>query len=237
MRNHNNKRFVGIVGDGGTDREILAHTARVCLGTSCEAVVLERQSLRDGIDEYWKTKKDNNDGVAEREVTKTVIGVLAGALVDFESRIPRPLKASDFLILSTDAERHFTSHMNFFDPWAWQLISAGYLGMMRFTEGLVRNGRSLDLIPCLTLFIPFPSTEVLIAAVRAEREIRGIHARELKARIYNTKNLSELQDDDFNELALMHITPEGLTRAFRFVPEARNVLGALGACFTCPCLG
>ena len=66
--------------------------------------------------------------------------------------------------------------------------------MKRFTEGLVRNGRTLDLIPFLTLFIPFPSTEVLIAALREEHEIRGIRARELKQKLYNTTHLSELQE-------------------------------------------
>ena len=77
MCNHNNKRFVGIVGDGATDRTILAHTARVCLGISCETVALERQSLRDSVDEYWKTKKHDDDGSAEHAVVKTVVGVLA----------------------------------------------------------------------------------------------------------------------------------------------------------------
>ena len=45
MSDHNDKRYIGIVGDGGTDRDILARTAKVCLGECCQIVDLRGRAF------------------------------------------------------------------------------------------------------------------------------------------------------------------------------------------------
>ena len=138
------------------------------------------------------------------------------------------------MILSTDAERCFNNQSHCFEPWAWNLVSSGYLGIEKFVESQVLQGRTSEFIPLVTLFIPFPSTDVFVAALREEKEVRSLRARELKQRLYNTTNLHELHPDSLDELALMFIERQGLSRAFSLVPEARDVLATLGACWACP---
>lgn len=226
-----NRRYIGIVGDGGTDRAVLAHTARICIGEGCEIVELRRQKLRDSIDEYWQLQRDGEDGdTADQVVVKAVVGVLVAALSDFESRIPRVLDSSDLLVLSTDAERYINNEIHYFERWAWRLIAAAYLGIEKFVQAQIVLGRSCELIPEVSLFIPFPSTEVFVAAIREEKECRGVRALELKQRLYGTTNLNELGTDAFKELALDFIEKDSLKQAFKTVPEVRDVLTTLRAC-------
>jgi hypothetical protein len=98
-----NKRYIGIIGDGGTDREILGRVAKAVLGHGCEIIDLRRQSLRSSVDEYWKMKKDEDGEGAEREIVKSVMGVLIAALDDFERRIPRSILSSDIVIVGLRA--------------------------------------------------------------------------------------------------------------------------------------
>ena len=86
MSDHNDKRYIGIVGDGGTDRDILARTA-----TCCNQMTLHGRAFVTVLTEYWKVKRNDDAGVAEREVVKSVFGVLMGALAEFENQIPRRL--------------------------------------------------------------------------------------------------------------------------------------------------
>jgi hypothetical protein len=230
MSGHTDRRYVGIVGDGGTDREIVAQVARMCLGSPCEIIDLRRQSLRDSIDEYWKLKKGDDDGAAENGIVKAVLGVLVAALGDFEARIPRAASSSDVLVLSSDSERYFRNEAQYFEPWAWSLISSAYLGIERFVQAQVGQGRSWSIIPRMALFIPFPSTDVLVAGIRREA-FRGMKALELKQLLYGTTNLNELGPEELNEQALMFIEQKSLADAFRLIPEARNLLTTLGASY------
>jgi hypothetical protein len=227
MNNDNDTRYVGIVADGGTDRAILAHTAGVCLGSSCVIVELRRQCLRDSIDKYWQLK-DTSRQAAEKHLVSAIQGVLMGALADFEARIPRATLATDVLILASDAERHFKDHRErYFEPWAWNLISTAQLGIERFVEWQVSDGRSCEYIPLTRVFIPFPSTDVLVAAVREEEE-RGMRALELKERLYQTTNLYQVPIDELARRALDFIRSDTLKRAFHRLPELRSVLTSFG---------
>ena len=64
-----------------------------------------------------------------------------------------------------------------------------------------------------------------------ETECYGKDAGELKKMLYNTTNLATISPEDFEELALRHITLDGINLIFKQVPESRlfiNFLSAIG---------
>jgi len=221
-------RYVGIIGDGGTDREVLGKVTSLLLEDTCSIQWLKRQSIRDCIDKFWKQAAESKGcgfpGDPSMRLSQAVTGILYGAFGDFRQQIPRDARESDVIVLSSDAEKHLEHNDRYFDNWAWILGKIIQRGAERFYAEMTKQGCRLQDLPSVVSFVPFPSTDVMIAAFRKERHIRARSATELKQQLYGTTNLRELPPGDFQRCALAHITPGGLPEVYRRIPEARSLL-------------
>jgi len=234
-------RYIGIFGDGATDREILLEIVRCVLeessanNLSLEPVMLPQQKIRDYVDKYWNKSKHCDGcgfpGDPARELTNGVIQALYGAFIDFQAEADRPLGMQDMLLFSTDAERYLTQSERYFDDWAW-ILSKILLGAVeKFYHLKLREIYYPEYLPMISPLVLFPSTEIIVTAARTASgvEFNGYNknARQLKREIYGTDNLRSLPDGKFKREALNYITSEGIKFIYQYVPESRLFLQML----------
>jgi len=135
------------------------------------------------------------------------------------------------IILSSDAERPLAHRDHYFEDWAWIVSKILWLGIEKFYHALSRQGYPLELIPVVVPFLPFPSTDILVAGAQTSPgtrfTARGKDARQLKRALYGTEDLRSLAPEDLAEKALSCLTPDGIRAIYREVPEARWLLHSL----------
>lgn len=234
-------RYIGIVGDGSTDREILWKIVQSVLeesdtnSLSLEPVMLPEQSIRDYVDDFWKEVAQNGGcgfpGDPARNLTNNVIDTLRGAFEDLQAAAERPLTVYDMLLFSTDSEKSLTQSERYFDDWAWILSKILFGAVERFYHLKLRDGFYPEYLPMIFPLVLFPSTEIIVAAARTPPGVkfngRDKSARQLKREIYGTDVLYSLTDGKFEREALDYITPEGIRLIYQYVPESRLFLQML----------
>jgi len=96
---------------------------------------------------------------------------------------------------------------------------------------MIRQGYGKENLPLIIPIVPFPSTDILIAVASGKARYYGKNARDLKKMLYDTTDLRTIGIEDFEELALRHITSERINLIFERIPESRffvNFLSAIG---------
>ncbi|MBM4031589.1 MAG: hypothetical protein FJ291_07365 [Planctomycetes bacterium] len=230
-------RYIGVVGDGGTDREILGCVVQHVLqeggaeGQPLMVVHLRRQNMRDYLDKYWRLVAQSGTAIAgepSRTLQRGVIATLYGAWEELKSHAKREITRRDMLVLSSDAERYLSRAEEYFEDWAWMLGATVILAAERFRHALSRRGYSLDYVPVVVPVVPFPSTDVLIAVARNSLtggiRARGADPRKLKKALYGTEDLRSLSQEDFRKHALTHIDAKAIAAMYSEVPEIRSLL-------------
>ncbi len=239
----NSFRFIGVLGDGTTDREIISHLITVLLeGTNnstnkVETVLLNRQNMRDNIDKFWIEYQKESTGKSGllndscKRLENAVVNVLYGAVEDFKNTIGRDLNRKDMIILSSDAEKYLINKDAYFDEWAWMLEKIVHRGIEKYYHVLSGWGYAVDNLPLIIPIIPFPSTEIIIASARAASGetiiIRGKQARELKKTLYRTYNLNSLEKGQLRKFALSYLTNDCIKDIYKDVPEIRTLFQTL----------
>lgn len=225
---------VGVIGDGATDYRILLKIVECVIPWYVNEYELRGQSFRDAVDRYWSDSGRTNDCWFPQEAATTlsdaVLRILYTAFSEFQS-LANNLTDHDILIVNTDTERHLENSDFYFNHWAFSLTKIFISRIERFCHEMIRRGYRKESLPLVIPILPFPSTDILIAVARGITGCYGTDARTLKNTLYGTTNLDTIQDDDFEELALEHITPDGIRLIFQRIPESRlfiNFLSAIG---------
>lgn len=225
---------VGVIGDGATDRLILLKMVECAVPWDVDGYELLRQSFRDAVDRYWSDSDRAEDCWFPKkpalDLRKAVSGVLHGAFYEFQSMVGS-FTDHDLLIVSTDTERHLRSSDLHFSCWVLGFTKIFISGIEHFYHNILNQGYGKENLPLIVPILPFPSTDVLVVAAKNETECYGRDARELKEMLYDTTNLATIPPEDFEELALRHITLDGINLIFEQVPESRlfiNFLSAIG---------
>ena len=230
---------IGIIGDGPTDLRVIGRLAE-CVVThgpglpeQPQIIELRRHNIRDAVDKYWQEASKSIDysisGQAGRRLQGTVFAMLRDAIAEFESQVRgENLSWRDVIVLSTDAERHFSSAENYFDAWAFQLPKILMAATEKIYHELVGWSHQPTSIPTIVPLPLYPSSEVIIAAARnGGLAFHNRSARELKQLLYRVPRMNQLSDDEFNRLALDHITTEALETIFQQIPEVRPFIHVL----------
>lgn len=215
--------YVGIVGDGSIDRAILSHIVQLFpRNKSVQIVWLTKQTIRDGIDKFWKLEKCLQN---QLELEKTVINVLIGALNDFKDKIPRETKSCDFIIFHSDSEKYLKSSSHYFEEWAWVLSKIMLRGIEKFYHKMSEHGYSIHSLPEVLPFIPFPSTEILLISTGTLGNINGRNkaASVLKETVYGTTNPNKEELEN----AISSVNKEHINNIYRCVPEIRLLFHSL----------
>jgi hypothetical protein len=218
---------------GLADRDILAEMVRCALAAEHRCpktlVHLRRQTIRDFLDKYWRNVCRDGcrfpDGAAER-LANGVLNTLQGGFQELAAQIGRPLTDEDLIIVSSDAERCLASAETFFSDWAWIVDKIVWRGIERFYDVMCQQGFGKQQLPSVVPFVPFPSTDIVVAAARGNigTALRGLKATQLKRLVYGTEDLYALSELKFRECALQAFDAVGLRRIFQLVPEARVLL-------------
>lgn len=234
--NYGNERYIAITADGPTDTEILFRFAACLLETQavCRKVTV-KESLRKGMDTFMKKASEKNDyklfGNPARLLREAVIKLLESSIGEFQTKISRELRYTDLLILHTDSEKHLNRSEQYFEEWAISISRIILTAIEDFCEKKVRQGYDLIYLPLIIPIIPFPSTEILIAAAktgnRSRFKFRGMKARDLKTKLYGVTDLGSLDEETFQTEAMRIITPESCRAVYKHVPEARSFLHTL----------
>ena len=243
--NNSVSRFIGIMGDGSTDREIIAYLVEVILkGTGnsdnrVTPILLHRQNIRDDIDKFWREyqveeKADKNTSILNssfKNLESAVANVLFGATADFEGHIGRPLTKREMIILCSDSEKVLRNKDAYFEEWAWMMEKIIQRGIEKYYHTLSGRGHSVENLPLTVPVIPFPSTDVLIASAKSASEqsvaVRGRKANELKTSLYGTDNLSSLKPDGLEQHAFIYLTNDNVQTIYRDIPEVRTLFQTL----------
>ncbi len=226
---------VGVIGDGATDRQILLKMVECAIPWDVNECELPGQSFRIAVDRYWRDSDREEDCWFPQkpalDLRKAVSGVLYGAFYEFRSMVG-DVTDHDILVVSTDAERYLQDSDRYFDCWALGLTKIFMSGIEYFYHGMIRRERlRRGDLPLIIPIVLFPSTDILVAAARNMTGYYGTKAKDLKKLLYSTTDLRKVSTEDFGELALKHITPEGIDLIFERVPESRffvNFLSAIG---------
>ena len=231
MGNPDESRCVGVIGDGSTDREVVGRIAEVLLEDTCVVHELRRQSIRDGIDKFWKDARSADGcgfpGEPADSLSRVVVSVLRAAFADLGRHVPRSLCQKDIIVLCSDAERELTAANRYFENWAWALSMTIQHGVERFHSAVSTEGHQSRHVPTVISMLPFPSTDVLVAACKGTKRIRAKKARALKQELYGTENLNQLGANEFEKKALNHVTKDNLAQAYQHLPEVRSLLRIL----------
>lgn len=234
-------RQVAIVADGSTDYQILRCLIDASLGAADSGrhqnrfLQLEGLSLRDDVDRFWLDASHSDEYAlhepASMKLQNAVLDVLLTAINQFQEAIDRPLSDNDLLLLNTDAESYLTQSGAYFDePWAVALNRSVDHAIERFYHlKSARDHVPMEYAPMVLPLIFFPSTDILIAAVRPDLsgDFRGRRARDIKKAVYEVDNLRQLNEEEFELMALTHISPDVCSHVYQHLPEARSFLRTL----------
>ncbi len=222
-------RNIGIIGDGSNDHDIIEHVVKCILSNDDPINVfpLRRFKLRDEIDRYWRSAKDDEDyclsSSPASSLQKHIAGVLVRAFEDF-MRAAGLISCNDILIVTSDAERSLNSRETYLNTWAFSIPMILASAVEKFYHIMAGRGYAYDVLPLIVPLITFPSIEVLIAAAR-KTDHYGKSARSLKFELYGAG--SSPRQEVFEEKALNFIIPENIPHIFNRVPESRLFIQTL----------
>ena len=232
-------RRIGIIGDGQTDLRVIGRLAECTVRHGQESkekpqiIELARLNICDSVAKYWREASSSNDysvfGKAGMKLQGSVLAVLREAIEEFRSLVGvDSVTWKDVIVLSTDAEKHFSSADRYFDAWAFHLPKILTAATEKACHDFISRGYEPTFIPTIVTLPLYPSSEVIIAAARGQGvSIHGKSANELKTMLYDERNLRALSTDEFESRALVHITKESLVSIFKQIPEVRPFVHAL----------
>lgn len=244
MNKRKNIRYIGIIGDGATDRDIILKLITCILNANdiqqehFSYKILQRQKIRDHVEKFWfEASRNNNDYSLSSNHSKTlinsIVSTLWGAFEDFQSFVGRGLSSRDIIIINTDSERKLTNAERYFEEWASSLSKLVIYAIDRFYHYQATRGYSFENSPLIAPIILFPSTDILVVAAKsvdgAYFSGYGMNAGELKMKLYNSKDLRCLTPDEFESKALKFLTREGLYSIYRHLPEARYFIHTISS--------
>jgi hypothetical protein len=227
------ERNIGIVGDGATDRLIFGKIVECMLSksgsnsVSVKIIELDEHDLHNDVDLYWKAAdRGNVSDLASPhalQLRDTVIRLLTGAFSDFVEKVePGSLTCHDILLITTDTEKPLRTPEAYFEPWAFSFSKILIGAIEQFYAIMAQGGYYPQYLPIILSVATFPSTEILVGAVRNLHErCYGKKPKELKRLLYDTEDISRLKTDELRQKALDPITPESIVSIFRHVPELR----------------
>jgi hypothetical protein len=97
-----------------------------------------------------------------------------------------------------------------------------------FYEIMASSGYSPKSLPTILSIATFPSTEIVIGAVRNLHDrCYGKKPKELKRLLYGTEEMSRLRADDLKKKVLDFITLDSINSIFRHIPESRIFIQTL----------
>lgn len=229
-------RYIGIIADGTTDQEIIAKFAKCLLKNtvSCKDVILG-QSLEVDMQTFRRKSSElNNYGLYDRpaiELKNRIIMILNAAVGEFQSLIPRELTDYDLLVLNTDAEWYLREQNQYFDKYAMVISKIFLIAIEEFYHLKAKYGYQWGQLPLIIPLVFFPSTDILIAALKIGDtlpfDFHGLRANEIKMRLYGVEDLRHLRDEELKEKALDFITPDAFKAVYRHIPESRIFLRTL----------
>lgn len=232
------ERYLGVIADGPTDRQVLAKLVRCTVGGASESdhptpftdiVLLQRQTIRHHVDRFWNEASRSDDYRVVSGYARTFIGnvmaVLDGSIDEFRREVGRDIEEQDILIVNTDSERPMRSKVAYFEEeWCGSLSRLLWTAVEKYYHIKVSHNHPINALPIILPLAVFPSTEMLVAAADANTygafTYHGKKPRELKRILYG-------QDFGFGQLALQAITPESVESIYAHIPEARLFLRIL----------
>ena len=232
------ERYLGVIADGPTDREVLAKLVRCTVGGTGESdgpnrfsdiVLLQRQTIRHHVDKLWDEASRSDDyrivsGHARTFIGK-VVAVLHGSIDEFKNEVGRDIEGQDLLIINTDSERVLRSKDTYLEEeWGGSLSRLLWAAVEKYYHIRASHSHLIGALPLILPLPVFPSTEMLVAAAGASPygafTYHGKKPHELKRMLYG-------QDFGFGQLALDSITPESIESIYAHIPEARLFLRIL----------
>ena len=238
MNGMEKNRYIGIVADGTTDQEIIAKFSK-CLSEktiSSKDVILGQSFALDMQIFRRKSSESKNYGlydVPAIELKNKIITILSAAVGEFQSLIPRELKEFDLLVLNTDAEWYLSEQNNYFEKQNAVISKIFLIAIEDFYHLKEKYGYQWEQLPLIIPLIFFPSTDILIAALKIENidtspfGFHGLRANVIKKKLYGVEDLSELRDQEFKEKALDFITIDAIKSVYKYIPESRLFLRIL----------
>lgn len=237
---HNNSdftRYIGIIGDGTTDRLIVAKFATALLEPICPCKIEELKgfSLRDSLDAFWRESDKTNDynvyGKTAATLRNTIISILVAALPIFQNQMQREIRDCDLLVLNTDAEKPLTNQDSYFEQRIFVTSKVFSLAIEEFYHKICNQGYQREYLPLVLPLVLFPSTEILVAAFgHSETEAFQAHGKKaklLKQELFGTDDMRSLTDEEFDEKALNFITRINCEKVYKLIPESRNFIRSL----------
>jgi hypothetical protein len=221
---------VGVIADGPTDRRILFKIVE-CFIPCVNKIELTRLKFRSAIDDYWSASNTNNfwfPNESAKNLSSDVLRILLSAFKEFGSHVGG-LTEDDILIASTDSECYLANSDKYFDSWAFSLTKIFISGVESFYHTMLRQGRGKENLPLIIPIVPFPSTDILIAAARNMSGYYGRKPNELKTMLYGNDNLRTIPPEDFEDKALKYITSDSINLIFKNIPESRPFINFLSA--------
>jgi len=240
MSSMENVRYLGIIADGSTDQEIIARLAKCLLEnadpaeSSLEEVMLG-QSLYDYTNTFRIKASQTRDysfcSKHALDLRNGIVTVLLAAIAEFQSKIPRELRDCDLLVLHTDAELVLSSPEKYFEEWAVVISKIFLIAIEEFYHKTSQRGWQWEHLPLVVPLVPFPSTDILVAAAKTENSgtfgFHGRKAREIKIALYGVDDLRHLREEELKQKALDFITPAACKAIYRHIPESRIFLRTL----------
>jgi len=234
------RRIIATIADGSTDHEIIYEFIRRGVtrppteeGDCGWQHVPLRQNVHQGIRDHVRAAGQEGYtlcGRAALALRGTLLQALLSARADLEAQAGRHngLRATDLIVLSSDAEETVPGRSGVVtDPWAITLAAVVHAAIDDWQDKSIEWGLDPTALPLVVPFVPFPSTDVLVAAAKGVRDLRGRRGREMKRDLYGVEDLSQLRADDLSEKALRHFGPQTAVCVCREVPEARDLLRPL----------
>jgi hypothetical protein len=227
-------RYLGIVGDGATDRAVLAKLIRVLVPGPFEEIRL-RQSLAVPMATYRnEAARTGRYGLTEApagDLRKSIINVLFAAISDLKSEASRDLKEYDLLIVSTDAEWFLGHSDEYFKDQRFLILTKIFFAAIEEFYHKASNRHVWEHLPVIIPLVLFPSTDILVAAAKAAAGspfvYHGMKAREIKKSVYGVDGLHQLRGDDLEKKALAFISPAGSRAIYQHLPEIKIFLRTL----------
>lgn len=236
MKIANKLRYIGIVADGTTDKEILAKLAKCLIenGCPCEEVLLGQclaGLMRSFRNHASKTENYAFCGKPAGELRKGIINVLFAAVAEFQSHMSRDLTDSDLLVLNADGEWYLRRQDRYFEQESTLAISSIFLKAVEEFYHKVHNRSQWRNLPMIVPLVLFPSTDILVAAAKMATgtafDLYGKKAKRIKRELYGVDNLHYLRRGEFEQKALNFIAPGACESIYKHIPESRIFLRTL----------
>jgi hypothetical protein len=233
--------FLGIIADGTTDQEILSTLIRCQLFNAQHPEIIFqeimlRQKITDVMGKYRnrlsKTSDYSISSDAAIEFRNGIILAISAGLYEFQQEVTtRELTGHDLLILNTDSEIFYRSPSDYFLDWVFVYQKNLFLAIEEYYDRIeIRHKRPMEKIPIIIPIVLFPSTDILIGAIKSSTDVFqyiNMPARDIKKNIYGTDNLYTLKDDELKTLVLDIINPESCMKIYHYIPEIRYLFKTL----------